>query len=298
MKLESLDELRVFVQIVESGSMAQAARALGQPTSTVSRRLQLLEERLGTRLLYRTTRSLSLAEHGRVVLARARRILAEAEELESSLEQADEGVSGLVRIGVPSVLSRELLTHLTPLLGEHAGLRLAISVHDRLVNPVTEGLDLVVMGGGLDDSSLVSRRIGQVRLVLAASVPYLERRGRPRRPSDLARHDTLHFLSDPPATTWTLYDRGGTPHDVPIVVRVEASNGRALVDAIEAGIGIGTVSRRYLRTASHLVRVLPSYTFRPFPLHAVYPTAGRRSARLRVVVRALEAALEDSMKGH
>ena len=286
-----MEELRVFVQIVESGSMAAAARALALPTSTVSRRLAQLEERLGTRVLYRTTRSLSLAEHGRVLLARAHRILAEAEALDEVLEHAGDEVAGLVRIGVPSVLTRELLDRLAPLLAQHRGLRLALSVHDRPVNPVSEGLDLVVSGGGLDDSSLVSRRIGEVRLVLAASPGYLERRGRPRRPSELAEHDTLHFSTDPPATSWTLIDRQGNAHDVPITVRIEASNGRALTDAVYAGVGIGTVSERLLRSDPRLVRVLTSYAFRPFPLHAVYPTAGRRSAKLRAVVEALEAAL-------
>ncbi|MEM6994998.1 MAG: LysR family transcriptional regulator [Myxococcota bacterium] len=291
MKLESLDELRVFSQIVESGSMAAAARALGLPTTTVSRRLALLEERLGTRLLYRTTRSLSLAEDGRVLLGRARRILEEAEAAESSLEGSERSLSGVVRMGVPSVLTQAFLHQLAPLLREHPGLRLQLAVHDRLVNPASAGLDLVVMGGTLDDSSLVSRRLGQIRLVLAASESYLQRRGRPRRPADLVEHDTLHFLRDPPVSSWVLVGSKGARCEVPIEVRFEASDGRALLDAMHAGVGIGTLSERLLADTPGLVRVLPRHSFQPFPIHALYPSSGRRSARLRAVLQSLEAAL-------
>ena len=218
MKLESLEELRVFVQIVESGSMAAAARALGLPSSTVSRKLGLLEDRLGTQLLNRTTRTLHLSADGRVALARIRRVLDEAEETEAALERSASGLGGVVRIGVPSVLTRDLLNCLAPLLADNPGLRLQVSVHDRPVNPVAEGLDLVVSGGGLEDSTLVARSLGQVRLVLAASTDYLDRRGRPKTPNDLLQHDTSHFRTDPPASSWELYDRKGERHDVPIEV--------------------------------------------------------------------------------
>lgn len=291
MKLESLEELRVFTQIVESGSMAAAARALGIPTSTVSRRLAGLEGRLGQTLLYRTTRSLSVGEAGRALLARARRILDEASAAELALERASEGLAGLVRIGVPSVLARDLLTGLAPALIEHPGLRLQISIHDRPVNPVSEGLDAVIMGGALDDSTLIARKLGEVRLVLAAKRDYLERRGRPKRPADLIDHNTLHFLRDPPVSFWELYDTSGECHQVAIEVTLEANDGRALLDAIRAGIGIGTTSERLLRSSPDLERVLPGFAFHPFPVFAVYPTAGRRSGRLQEIVRVLQLAM-------
>ena len=291
MKLDSIEELRLFVQIVESGSFAGAARALNLPTSTVSRRFAQLEERTGRTLLYRTTRSLSLAEDGQHLLDAVRGILERVDAIEHALEQSTEELRGTVKLGVPSVLTRDLLEALGPLLAEHPALDVQLSVHDRLVNPVAAGLDLVVVGGGLEDSSLVSKRIGSVQLLLAASEAYLERRGTPSTPADLADHDTLHFLLDPPARSWALLDAEGTAHDVPVSVRFEASDGRALLDAMLAGLGIGTLSSRLLRAHPQLRRVLPEHHFRPFPVSVVYPTSGRRSARIRAMVSALQAAM-------
>lgn len=291
MRLESIDELRVFAQIVESGSLAGAARSLGLPTSTVSRRLAQLEERTGRRLLYRTTRSLSLAEDGQALLDAARHILETVDTIETELEDSPEQLSGVVKLGVPSVLTRDLLQSLAPLLGAHPQLRIQLSVHDRPVNPVAAGLDLLVIGGGLADSTLVSKRIGEIRLVLAAHRDYLDRRGRPNTPSALERHDTLHFLTDPPATSWVLVGPDDTLTTIPIFVRFEASDGRALLDAINAGLGIGTLSPRLLRAHTELESVLPEFHFRPFPISVVYPASGRRSARLRAVVDALQTAL-------
>lgn len=272
--------------------MAAAARALGLPSSTVSRKLGLLEARLETQLLNRTTRTLHLSEDGRVVLARVRRILDEAEATEAALERSTKGLSGLVKIGVPSVLTRDLLQCLAAVLGENPGLRLQVSVHDRPVNPVAEGLDLVVSGGGLVDSSLVARALGQVQLVLAASAGYLERRGRPKTPPDLLQHDTCHFRTNPPASSWELYDRQGERHNVPIEVKLESTDGRALLDAMHADLCIGTLSKRLLRSNPSLERVLPGFSFRPFPVRAVFPASSRRSARLLAIVGALKTALE------
>lgn len=291
MKLESIEELRLFAQIVESGSLAAAARALKLPTSTVSRRLGQLEARTGRTLLYRTTRSLSLAEDGQLLLDGVRRILEQVDATETDLERSAERLSGVVKLGVPSVLTRDLLEALAPLLREHPALRVQLSVHDRQVNPVAAGLDLVVVGGGLSDSTLISRRIGQVERVLAASPSYLQRRGRPQTPEDLAQHDTLHFLMDQPTTAWVLYDAEEQATEVPVPVRFEASDGRALLDAAVAGLGIAALSPRLLRGTPELERILPGHAFRPFPLSVVYPVSGRRSARLRAVVDALQTAL-------
>ena len=130
MKIESVEELRVFAQIVESGSLTAAARALSMPTNTVSRRLAALEERLDTQLLYRTTRSQSLTETGRLFLGRVRRILGEIEATEASLLQEAGGLKGTVRISVMSLVSESLLEALTPLMAAHPNLRLQVWVND------------------------------------------------------------------------------------------------------------------------------------------------------------------------
>lgn len=288
MALESLEELRVFAQVVESGSMAGAARVLGLPPNTVSRRIAALEDRLGVRLLNRTTRSVALSEHGRAVLGPVQEVLASAARAEQALRREKEVLSGVVRIGVPSVLTGSILPVLQPLLRDHPELRLELSVHDRPVNPVAAGLDVLIMGGMLPDSTLIARKLDDVTLVYVASEAYLAAHGEPRTPADLAGHRTLHFRTGRPQTSWTLTDAEGAQHTVPVNGQFEADDGRALVDAMRAGLGIGTTSMRVLRQHPELRRVLPGYRGYQFPVFAIYPASGQRSARLQAVVGALE----------
>lgn len=298
MKIESLEELRVFTQIVESGSLTGAARALGLPSNTVSRRLAALEERLDTRLLYRTTRSMSLSETGRTLLGRAQRILQEVEATELALQREKEGLSGMVKISVPSLLTADLLASVKGLLRQHHGLRLQVKVNDKPVNPVTEGLDVVVIGGTLSDSSLIARKLSNIHPVLAASASYLAERGHPEKPTDLTEHEILLFVRDPPQSHFTLTDGSGHQHTVPVEGRLEADDGRTLMDALDAGLGIGLTSPRIMRSSRSLERVLPGYSLGSFPLYAIYPASRQRSARLQAVVNALQSALQDADPEH
>lgn len=295
MKLESLEELRVFAQIVESGSLTAAARALGMPANTVSRRLAALEERLDSQLLYRTTRSMSLTEKGHTLLGRARRILDEVQATEVALKRETEGLSGVVRISVPSLLTHDMLDALSGLLQSEPGLRLLIRVNDVAVNPVAEGLDVVIMGGGQSNSSLIARKLVDVKPVLAASQAYLERRGTPTSPQDLLAHDTLRFTGAP-GSSWVLTDPGGKEHVVPIDCRLEADDGRTLMDAIVLGLGIAFTSVRILRSDPRLVQVLPDHRIGSFPVFAIYPTSRQRSPALLAVVDALQDRLRSSLE--
>ncbi|MBX2803238.1 MAG: LysR family transcriptional regulator [Myxococcales bacterium] len=292
MKLESLEELRVFAQIVESGSLVAAARALGLPPNTVSRRLASLEARLELPLLHRTTRSQSLSEAGRTLLGRARRILDEAELAEGALRCDAEGLVGLVRVGLGSPLTRpDMLSCLAALLEAHPRLQIQVRVTDLPVNPIAAGLDVVVVGGLPNEQNLIARKLVEVRPVLAASEGYLARRGVPQRLEDLEHHDVLRFLMDPPLTSWVLYDDEGEQHVVPIEGRFETDDGRALMDGLIAGLGIGIASPRLVRATPALRRVLPRYTMTGVPLYAIYPASGQRSARLQAVVEALQRAV-------
>ncbi|MCP4810693.1 MAG: LysR family transcriptional regulator [Proteobacteria bacterium] len=295
MKLESLEELRVFSQIVESGSLTAAARALGLPPNTVSRRLASLEERLDVKLLHRTTRSLSLSEAGRALLSRARRILDEVDAAELAVQRETEGLTGVVQISLMSILTvPDTLAVLRLLMDEHPGLRLQIQVNDRPVNPVAEGLDVVVFGGTLSDSTLTARKLTSVQPLLAASTAYIDRHGAPHTPEDLLRHETLHFLSAGGTFPWNLTGPDGEQHVVHPEGRFEANDGRALFDAMVSGLGIGWTSARMMRSAPNLRQVLADYTLPSFPLYAIYPSANRRSARLQTVVAALHAAVVEA----
>lgn len=288
--LESLEELRVFTQVVESGSLTAAARALGLPANTVSRRLAALEERIDAKLLNRSTRSQSLTEAGRMFVGRARRILDEVEDAEQLLRREQHELSGTIRISVISAMSVDVLRAVRALMQQHQGLRVQLRTHERVANPIAEGLDVALVGGAIADSALVARKLREVRPVLAASLEYLQARGVPRGPRDLADHDIVGY---PDESQWTLVDRRGTEHPTPIDVRLELDASRTMADALTEGLGIGRIAPRMLRLGGNLQRVLPRFTLRTFPLYAVYPHSGQRSARVKAVVDALEVALAE-----
>lgn len=285
--LESIEELKVFACVVETGSMAEAGRVLGLPANTVGRRIAALEARVGLRLLHRTTRSVSLSEHGRSLLGPVQRVLDSVEAAEGALRRGREGLVGRVRIGMPSLLVADVLTTLRPLLLEHPGLRLEVEVHDRPVNPVAAGLDVAVIGGRLPDSTLVATRLEEVTLVLAASEAYVSTFGEVVEPDALSGHRTVQFRAHPPVSSWSLTSLAGERVVVPVEPGLEVDDGRALLDALRAGLGVGMVSSRVLRGHPELRRLLPAWRGASFPLFAVYPASGQRSARLRAVVEAL-----------
>lgn len=289
MKIRDLDELRVFAQIVEAGSLSAAAKTLKLPTTTVSRRLAMLEDRLGTKLIYRSTRTMSVSEAGRVLLGTARSVLAQVAEAEVALERDVDGLAGLLRIGVLSILSEDLLEVIAPLLQANPALRLELQVADRHQNPIAAGLDVAFYGGALDDSSLVARKLLDIELQMAATESYLERAGEPRTPEDLVGHNVISFGTAQPS--WTLIDEHGGQTAVQLDERISSNDGRTVRDALIAGLGIGVASSRVIGRHAHVRRVLPAYRLAKIPLYAVYPAAMKRSARVEAVVSYLREAL-------
>lgn len=292
-RLDSIDELRVFAQVVESGSIVAASRALGLHPSTASRRLAALEARVGRPLLHRSTRSQSLSETGRALLQQVHRLLEEAETAELLLDADATALTGMVKVGVPSVLSEDVLACVAPLLRRHPGLRVQVHVHDAPLNPLRAGLDVVLRGGALADSGLVARKLLDFEVVLAASRDYLATHGTPQTPADLSAHAVVRTPSGAASPTWTLLDPAGDSVLVPVAGQVHVDGGRARLDAIRLGLGIGGTSPRLIRRHPDLCRVLPGYRLGKFPIFAVFPSSGRRSAKLMAVVHALLEFLQD-----
>jgi len=291
-RLDNLDELRAFAQVVESGSIVKAAAALATHPSTVSRRLLALEDRIGRPLLNRSTRRQSLSETGRALLGQVHRILLETETAELLLEEDATGLSGLVKIGVVSVLAEDVLVAVSPLMRSNPKLRVQVRVSDQVRNPLTAGLDVVIIGGALADSTLIARKLSDIEIVLAASESYLAVNGAPEVPSDLQHHQAILRPSEPQQTSWTLEGPDGTSHVVTARGQVEVDGARPMVDALRHGLGIGNTSPRMIRRHPCLRRVLPDYRLGSFPLYAIYPSSGQRSAKLQAVVNALHESLE------
>jgi DNA-binding transcriptional LysR family regulator len=205
-------EMQTFAAVVDAGSFVKAADALAMSKAAVSRYVGDLEARLGVRLLHRTTRSLSLTEEGQVFHARCKELLSEVDEAEAEITSGIADASGLVRVNAPVTFG---IRHLAPLWGEframHPKVTLDVTLADRVVDLVDEGYDLAIRIATLPNSTLISKRLSTTRMVLCASPHYLEQRGTPRRPAELADHaiiaysywstkDEWHFAPNPACT--------------------------------------------------------------------------------------------------
>ena len=264
MAIERVDELRTFVRVVESRSLTGAARILGLTKNGVSRRLLRLEARLGVTLFDRNTRRVHATEDGLAFYRRCTEIVALLEAAEESISKPPNRLRGTVRVAIPGQFAAPLAGCLAGFLEQHPGLNVLLQVSDRPVNVVSAGIDLAVVAGAVEETSLVARRIGEAMGVLAATKTYLTRRGRPRRLADLAEHDCLLYVGDRPQTHWTLVDDEGKEVVTPVRGRIASTSSVCLRDALIAGLGIGVIMRADLDSRLGIERVLPDTGFKPF----------------------------------
>lgn len=275
--MDRFDELAVFAAILDAGSLAAAARRLRRSAPAVTRALSALEERVGARLIERTTRRLTPTEAGRRLAARARAILADyGEAVGEASRSPDAPLRGLLRVTAPLAFGRR---HVTPLvtgfLDLHPGLRIELVLNDRNLDLVEEGLDVAVRIGALADSSLVARRVGEVRQVLFASPKYLARRGRPRAPKDLSAHDIVFNSSRPAPPEWR-FRVGGRDRAVRLSPRLMVTEVEAMLLAVRAGRGIGRALSYQVAddfAAGTLTRLLQKFEPPALPVQLVVPTA-------------------------
>lgn len=296
MRLESLEELRVFVQVVESGGFTGAADVLGLKTNAVSRLIARLESRLDARLLTRTTRRVASTEEGRAFYEHALRLLRAADEAESSVRRTSGSLEGTVRVAVrTTTVQYGIVDDIVRLLGEHATLRVQLIVSDAELDLAAEGIDVALRVGDLADSTYRVRRIGEVVFVPAAAPQYFRLRARPRRPEELAGHECVRALLRRPQTTWRLLGPRGRIVDAPVAGRFECNDVRAQADAVYAGLGIGVRPAGEVRAAvaaGKLERVLPGWSMLPLSVHAVLPPQRARSARADAIVALLAQTVQ------
>ncbi|WP_295140196.1 LysR family transcriptional regulator [uncultured Reyranella sp.] len=271
--MDRLDEFDVFVRIVEEGSLVRAAQRLRRSAPAVTRALAALEDRIGVRLIDRTTRRLAPTEAGRALYERARAVVAEYEAAAAGAREAP--VRGLLRIAAPVQFGRRHVAALaTRFLDSHAGVEIELMLNDRNVDLIEEGIDVAVRIGALRDSSLVARPVGHVRRRWVASPAYLAKHGTPKEPADLARHEAVLGTSRG-AMEWTFRGRRrGAPTHLA---------GRLRVDDIETRLRLAREGRGVAQflsyqvaedlAAGRLVRLLRS--FEPPPLPVQLLTKGR-----------------------
>jgi DNA-binding transcriptional LysR family regulator len=281
--MDRLAAMEAFVRVVERGGFTAAAEDLRLSRAMVSKHVQDLEAHLGARLLNRTTRKVSLTEVGRVYHERCAQILADIAETESAVGALQARPRGRLRINAPvSFGALHLTAAVADYMAAHAEVTVELTLNDRVVDLVEEGYDLAVRIARLADSSLIARRLAPCRMVVCASPAYLERRGRPRRPADLAGHDCLDYRYQA-REEWQFEGPEG-PVSVRVRGSLEANNGDALRAAAVRGTGV-VLQPSFIvgadLAAGRLVPVLPGYRVPELAIHAVYPPGRHLSAKVR-----------------
>lgn len=285
---DSLPAMAVFVNVVESGSFSGAARTLALSKSAVSKTVSRLEESLGTRLLNRTTRKLSLTEAGRAYYEGCRRMLNEAESANQAVHRLTDAPRGTLRVNLPMSFGILQVAPLLPaFLERYPEIDLDAAFEDRVVDLVEDGYDMAVRVGVLADSSLIARRLAPNRRVLCAAPSYLEQHGTPQSPEALAAHSCLLYSYQASGDTWRLYGPEGE-RSVRVSGRLRLNNGDAIRCAAVAGLGIA-----YLPTfmvgpdlqAGRLVAVLSEWMDGDQgAVHAVYSSGRHLSPKVRVFI--------------
>ena len=274
--MDRVGDLSLFLRVLDLGSITAAAHSLDLSVAVASQRLKRLERELGVRLLHRTTRRLHPTPEGAALAQQGRALVEDLGSLGAGLHEAASEVAGTLRVTMSASFGRQHVSPLLPaFMARHPKLRLSVHLSDNVVDLVSEGFDLAIRIGALEDSRLVARRIAPNRRVLCASPGYLKRRGRPQHPRDLAAHECLLlFGSQGRQDTWRLDDPQGGEIAVRVQGRYESNFGELLRDASVAGEGIATHSLWHVADdlrAGRLEVVLPDYPLQATAISAVMP---------------------------
>lgn len=282
--MDRLESMSVFVSVVKHGSFSAASRSLRMPLPSVSRKVSELEAQLGSKLLIRSTRKLSLTETGESYLLACQRILGDVAEAERAASGQYQTPRGELMITAPVVFGR---MHVVPLVSDflraHPEVNVRLVLADRALNLLDDNLDIALRIGTLPNRHLVAIRIGEVRTVVCASETYLAKHGVPRTPSQLESHDCVTFEGFAGGAPWTFR----TGHSVPVRARLAVNTADAAIDGALAGLGLTRVLSYQVAEAlqtGKLVRVLERHEPPPSPVHLLYVPEKRVTAKVRAFI--------------
>ncbi len=296
--MDKLKQIESFVAVIAKGSLTAAASAEGVAPAVIGRRIDALEERLGVKLLLRTTRRLTLTHEGSAFLEDCQRLLADLANAEASVSAGGVKASGHLRITAPAGFGRR---HVAPLIPEFAELHpevsLSLNLSDRVVDIVNEGFDCAVRVGDLPDSSLVSVRLADNRRLCVAAPAYLQRAGTPRHPSELHRHQCLTLSSDASqARGWAFTIDGAATH-LRLSGRLDCSDGQVLHEWCLAGLGLAWRSTWEVEAqiaSGQLISVLNDFAAPPNGIYAVFAQRKHLPLRVRLWVDHLKRSYGDA----
>jgi DNA-binding transcriptional LysR family regulator len=290
--MDGLDLLKAFREVAERGSFSRAATMLGVSKATVSKHIAQLEERFGIRLLNRSTRSVSLTDAGQLLLERSRPLMEMVELTQQELQEHADRPRGRLRITGPHGLAQSAFPSL---LGEfmqtYPEVHVSLHLSNRVIDLVEEGVDVALRLGRIRDEKLIVRRLHQMNLVLCATPSYWARRGLPRKPDDIRRHDVLTYslAEGPPHVR---FEVDGKPYSVPVHSRMDANDSAPLIGAALAGLGAICVPALMAQVhveRGALVPVLKEYMPRDLWLYAAHSQRRHNSAVLRTLLDFLES---------
>jgi DNA-binding transcriptional LysR family regulator len=290
--MDRLGAMEMFVRIVETGNFSAVARQLGTTQPTISKQLTALERQLQTRLLNRSTRSLSLTEAGATYYERCRRIIDEVREAEGALGRLQSALTVTLHVNGSIALGQIFVAPLVlKFQRQYPGLAIELSLSDRYIDLVEEGVDVAVRVGRLADSNLVARRLGSTRRVLVATPAYLATHGTPQRPEDLVHHSCLLYAYLSTGNEWGFKGPEGE-----IRVRVhgnfKANNGEVIRQALLANVGVAMSPDWLIHDkleSGEVVALLPEFAPPPLEISAVYPSGRHVSTKVRTFIEFLQS---------
>ncbi len=295
--MDRLKQIESFASVATKGSLTGAARAEGVAPAVMGRRIDALEERLGVKLLVRTTRRITLTHEGSAFLEDCQRVLADLANAEASVSAGGVKASGHLRITAPAGFGRRHVAPLVPgFLAQHPEVSLSLNLSDRVVDIVNEGFDCAVRVGDLPDSSLISVRLADNRRLCVASPAYVKRAGSPKTPAELMHHECLTLSSDASQTRgWAFVVDGELTHLRPSG-RVDCSDGQVLHEWCLSGLGIAWRSTWEVEAevaSGQLVTVLDEFAAPPNGIYAVFPHAKHLPLRVRLWIDFIKHSFGD-----
>ncbi|WP_420416291.1 LysR family transcriptional regulator [Pacificispira sp.] len=278
---------QLFVRVAEVGSFTAVGRECGMSQSSVSRAVSLLEQRCGSQLLQRTTRRVSLTETGVELYERSRALLSEIEDLESSIGNRSKSPVGRLRLQAPTEFGRlHVSGHVMEFLAAYPGIDVDLTLNDRYVDLIEEGVDLAIRIGNLSDQSMIAKKLGQDSRHLVASPSYLERHGEPAHPGELMKHSCVIYTYQRTPERWLFSGPDGVV-EVTVSGRVRANSGEVMRSAVLSGHGIailGGYSVRHDISAGRLVALLPGYPIQPLDVQIIYSPTRHLSRKSRAFI--------------
>ncbi len=286
--MDKLAGMTMFIKVVESGNFTAAAVASGVSSAMVAKQIRTIEQRLGARLLHRTTRRQQLTEVGRLYYERCKRALSEVELAEASASELQASPRGLIRLVAPvSFGNHSLVPILARYLAGHPEVNVELILDNRAPDLIGEGYELGIQIGEISAAGLVARPLRPYRRILAASPSYLAQHGRPKHPGELSAYSCLGLSYWRHHDRWHLIGPDGELCSVPVRGRFSSNEGSALRNAALRGAGIVLQPEVLLAddiAASHLDSVLPGWSYKPTPMYLIYPQDARPTAKLRSVI--------------